>query len=36
MHGEPAMGDVAGVLIAAAAILLVAVPIAMRLYRRER
>jgi ABC-2 type transport system permease protein len=36
MHGRPAMADVAWVLIASAAIVLVASPIAMRLYRKER
>lgn len=36
MHGEPAAGDVLNVLIAAAVILVIAVPIAMRLYRKER
>lgn len=36
MHGEPAGADVARVLISAAIILVVAVPIAIRLYRKER
>jgi ABC-2 type transport system permease protein len=36
MHGEPAAGDVLAVLVASAAIVLVAAPIAMRLYRKER
>jgi ABC-2 type transport system permease protein len=36
MHGNAAMTDVAWVLVASAAILLVASPIAMRMYRRER
>ena len=37
MHGEPGAGaDVISVLIASAAIVLVAAPIAMRLYRKER
>ena len=36
MHGEPAFGDVMRVLIAAAAIVSVTAPIAMRLYRKER
>jgi ABC-2 type transport system permease protein len=36
MHGQPAGGDVLRVLIAAAIILAVAVPIAIRLYRKER
>jgi ABC-2 type transport system permease protein len=36
MHGEPAGRDVMWVLIASAAIVLVASPIAMRLYRKER
>ena len=36
MHGTPVWTDVAWVLIAAAAIVLVASPIAMRMYRKER
>jgi ABC-2 type transport system permease protein len=36
MHGEPAARDVILVLVASAAIVLVAAPIAMRLYRKER
>jgi hypothetical protein len=36
MHGTPAGEDVLWVLVASAAIVLVASPIAMRLYRRER
>jgi ABC-2 type transport system permease protein len=36
MHGTPAAGDVVWVLVASATIVLVASPIAMRLYRRER
>jgi ABC-2 type transport system permease protein len=36
MHGEPALADVTRVMVAAAAIVLVASPIAMRLYRKER
>jgi len=36
MHGQDAWGDVGWVLVASAAILLVASPIAMRLYRKER
>jgi ABC-2 type transport system permease protein len=36
MHGEPAAGDVIWVLIASGVIMLVAVPIAMRLYHKER
>jgi ABC-2 type transport system permease protein len=36
MHGTPVGTDVAWVLIAAAAIVLVASPIAMRMYRKER
>ena len=36
MHGEPALVDVTRVLVAAAAIVLVASPIAVRLYRKER
>jgi ABC-2 type transport system permease protein len=36
MHGEPALADVTWVLVASAAIVLVASPIAMRLYHRER
>jgi ABC-2 type transport system permease protein len=36
MHGEPAGRDVMWVLIASAVIVLVASPIAMRLYRKER
>ena len=36
MHGEPATADIAWVLVASAAIVLVAAPIAMRLYRKER
>ncbi len=37
MHGEPGAGaDVISVLVASAAIVLVAAPIAMRLYRKER
>jgi ABC-2 type transport system permease protein len=36
MHGEPAGTDIMWVLIAAAAIVLVASPIAMRMYRKER
>jgi hypothetical protein len=36
MHGEPASHEVVRVLASAAIILLVAVPIAIRLYRKER
>ena len=36
MHGEPALADSARVLAASAVIVLVAAPIAMRLYRKER
>ena len=36
MHGEPALADVGWVLMASALIVLVASPIAMRLYRKER
>jgi ABC-2 type transport system permease protein len=36
MHGRPAGGDVLWTLLASAAIVLVAAPIAMRLYRKER
>jgi ABC-2 type transport system permease protein len=36
MHGEPAGGDVLRVLVSSAVILLIAVPIAIRLYRKER
>ena len=36
MHGEPARKDVAWVLAASAAIVIVAAPIAMRMYRKER
>jgi hypothetical protein len=36
MHGQPALTDVAWVLAASAVILLVAAPVAMRLYRKER
>jgi hypothetical protein len=36
MHGEPATRDVMWVLVASAAIIAVAWPIAMRLYRKER
>jgi daunorubicin/doxorubicin transport system permease protein len=36
MHGEPALADVAWVLVASAVIVLVASPIAMRLYHKER
>jgi ABC-2 type transport system permease protein len=36
MHGEPVLADVLWVLAAAAAILAVATPVAMRMYRRER
>ncbi len=36
MHGQPAAGDVAWVLGASAVIVLVAAPVAMRLYHRER
>jgi daunorubicin/doxorubicin transport system permease protein len=36
MHGEPATHDVVRVLASSAVILLVAVPIAIRLYRKER
>jgi ABC-2 type transport system permease protein len=36
MHGEPASGDVLRVLASAGVIMLIAVPIAMRLYRKER
>jgi ABC-2 type transport system permease protein len=36
MHGEPALADVSWVLLASALIVVVAAPIAMRLYRRER
>ena len=36
MHGEPVLTDIAWVLVASAVIVLVASPIAMRMYRRER
>ncbi len=36
MHGQPAGGDVLWTLLASAAIVLVASPVAMRLYRKER
>jgi ABC-2 type transport system permease protein len=36
MHGQPALADVGWVLVASAAIVLVASPIAMRLYRKAR
>jgi len=36
MHGQPALGEVTWVLVASALIVLVASPIAMRLYRKER
>jgi ABC-2 type transport system permease protein len=36
MHGRPAMGDTGWVLVASAVIVLIASPIAMRLYRQER
>jgi ABC-2 type transport system permease protein len=36
MHGHPAVNDVAWVLAASALIVLVASPIAMRMYRKER
>jgi ABC-2 type transport system permease protein len=36
MHGQPVWSDVTWVLVASAAIVLVASPIAMRMYRRER
>jgi ABC-2 type transport system permease protein len=36
MHGEPALMDVTWVMVAAAAIVLVASPIAIQLYRKER
>ena len=36
MQGEPALLDVKRVMVAAAVIVLVAAPIAMRLYRKER
>ncbi len=36
MHGEPVGGDVVSVLVWSAAIMLVAAPIAMRMYRKER
>jgi ABC-2 type transport system permease protein len=36
MHGEPVLTDVAWVLVASAVIVLVASPVAMRLYRKER
>jgi len=36
MHGEPAAGDVGWVLLASAIIVLVASPVAMRMYRKER
>jgi ABC-2 type transport system permease protein len=36
MHGEPSLPEVARVLVASAVIVLVAAPIAMRLYRKER
>jgi len=36
MHGRPAGSDVAWVLLASALIVLVASPVAMRLYRKER
>jgi hypothetical protein len=36
MHGEPAVTDVAWVLAASAVIVLVASPVAMRMYRKER
>jgi ABC-2 type transport system permease protein len=36
MHGRPAGSDVMWVLLASAAIVIVAAPVAMRLYRKER
>jgi ABC-2 type transport system permease protein len=36
MHGQPMTADIAWVVVASAAIVLVAAPIAMRLYRKER
>ena len=36
MHGQPAWADVGWVLVASALVVVVAVPIAMRLYRKER
>jgi daunorubicin/doxorubicin transport system permease protein len=36
MHGQPVLADVAWVLVASALIVMVASPIAMRLYRKER
>ena len=36
MHGQEAWADAGWVLVASAAIVLVASPIAMRMYRRER
>jgi ABC-2 type transport system permease protein len=36
MHGTAAAGDVLAVLLASAVIVLIAAPIAMRLYRKER
>jgi ABC-2 type transport system permease protein len=36
MHGEPALVDAAWVMVASAAIVLVASPIAVQLYRKER
>jgi ABC-2 type transport system permease protein len=36
MHGQPAYGDVVRVLIASAIVLVIAMPVAMRLYRKER
>jgi ABC-2 type transport system permease protein len=36
MHGEPAMTDIAWVLLASATIVLIAAPVAMRMYRKER
>jgi hypothetical protein len=36
MHGKPAGTDVMWVLVASAVIVLVAAPVAMRMYRKER
>ncbi len=36
MHGQPVLADIAWVLLASAVIVLVAAPIAMRMYRKER
>ena len=36
MHGQPVGADILWVLVASAVIVLVAAPIAMRMYRKER